>query len=115
MSSEEPDTRGPREQAYDEQIAPRMSEIIALCKDAGIPMFATFMLDGDMGCTTSQPQDDADANELCRSLMLVARHKRRPVGPLEETLIQFATAFDAEKAETWAAARRVDRYGRGDQ
>lgn len=36
---------GPRKQFYVEQIEPLMTEIIALCKERQIPMFATFELD----------------------------------------------------------------------
>jgi hypothetical protein len=39
------DGRGPREVLYDGLIAPRMAEIIAICKTHGIPMVASFELD----------------------------------------------------------------------
>ena len=52
------DTRGPRERAYDEHIAPLMTEIIGPVKKHKIPMLATFELDyepehgGPLHCTT---------------------------------------------------------------
>lgn len=39
--------RGPREIVYDEAIAPLMDQIIALCKQHGIPIVASFELDMD--------------------------------------------------------------------
>lgn len=45
------------EAAYDEKIAPLMKQIIAICKEHGIPMFATFVYGPDGFCTTSLPVD----------------------------------------------------------
>lgn len=50
----------PREDAYDDKIAPLMSQIIALCREHEIPLVASFELDDDgqvdppdpMRCTT---------------------------------------------------------------
>lgn len=44
--------KGPKEKAYDAEIAPLMTQIIAISKRAGIPMHASFALDGDLACTT---------------------------------------------------------------
>lgn len=50
------------ESVYDEQIAPLMTQIIAVCKEHHLPMFATFLYrsDGDdcEYCTTNLPFDD---------------------------------------------------------
>lgn len=98
---------GPREHLYDEHIAPRMAELIALAKVHGIAMFATFKLDGDMTCTTSQPNGDDSAEELLWRLMAVTRRQFRPIGPWEETVLQLHPDQD------WVSnARRFDRYGR---
>lgn len=49
---------GPREQAYDDFIAPLVTQIIGHCQEHGIPVAATFQLDDDGGpdgpmfCTT---------------------------------------------------------------
>lgn len=48
------------ESRYDEYIAPLMAQIIAICKNEGIPMGATFQLsDGDdpLYVTTTIPAD----------------------------------------------------------
>lgn len=49
---------GPREKAYDDLIAPLMTQIIGHCQSHDIPVVATFQLDDDGGadgpmfCTT---------------------------------------------------------------
>ncbi len=62
MSSDE--TRGPREIAYDTEIAPLMTQIIATCKRAGIPVVASFELD----C----PEDDPDVPTFCTTAIVHA-------------------------------------------
>lgn len=58
---------GPLEKAYDEHIAPLMSQIIALCKEHHINMCASFQLDHNeeqgcaMHCTTLLQGKDADS------------------------------------------------------
>lgn len=42
-----------KEQVYDEQIAPLMTQIIEICRAHKIKMHASFELDGDMMCTTN--------------------------------------------------------------
>ena len=50
-----------KEQAYDDKINPLMAQIIAVCKEHGIAMFATFDLDPDEDggacCTTCLPDE----------------------------------------------------------
>ena len=73
------DDRGPCELVYDERIDPLMTRIIAMCKEHGIPMLATFELDvddedGPMHCTTAladgacTPADDR-INRACAVIM----------------------------------------------
>ena len=77
---------GPKETAYDEQIAPLMATIIGICKAHKINAHATFVLDvpdaDDDGeqpyaikCTTHLPVDDADVEGmgLLRQMLTVAR------------------------------------------
>lgn len=71
---------GPKEDAYDEHIAPLVGEIIALCKAHGINAFATFALDPDeddkpLMCTTCLPIDKGDEHgyALTQKLLDVAR------------------------------------------
>lgn len=45
------------ESVYDEQIAPLMKQIIAICKEHSIPMLATFVYAPEQFCTTSLPVD----------------------------------------------------------
>jgi len=57
---------GPKETAYDERIAPLVTQIIALCREHKINAFATFALDKTeedgcvLWCTTSLPRLDPD-------------------------------------------------------
>lgn len=77
---------GPKETAYDNEIAPLMAKIIATCKAHKINMAATFSLDeadeeqqeeghvGPMMCTTVLPVDESDADGFkrimdCRAVM----------------------------------------------
>lgn len=58
MSDTTEDTRGPRERAYDEHFSPLVAQLIALSKEHGIPMVASWELDKDedgvaMLCTTA--------------------------------------------------------------
>jgi hypothetical protein len=47
-----------REPIYDAQIAPLMTQIIAICKEHGIPMAATFRLnDGEPGAEEDDVED----------------------------------------------------------
>lgn len=55
----------PKEDAYDENIAPLMTQIIAMCKEHKIPVVASFGLDKDENgehllCTTALASDDYD-------------------------------------------------------
>jgi hypothetical protein len=59
------------ESVYDDQIAPRIREIIAICTKHGLPMFANFQLtsgheaDGaPMYCTTRIPADGEDQEKF---------------------------------------------------
>jgi hypothetical protein len=49
------DTRGPRERAYDEEVAPLMDRIIQICKEHSIPMLADFELDPIEGSPPEHP------------------------------------------------------------
>ncbi len=48
----EKDERGAKERVYDAEIHPLLRQIIEISKRTGIPMHASFMLDGDLACTT---------------------------------------------------------------
>ncbi|WP_236237674.1 hypothetical protein [Pseudomonas faucium] len=63
-----------KEEIYDEQISPLMQQIIAICKDKGIAMQASFDIahDGEgpngedcssLTCTTNLPDGDGKFNE----------------------------------------------------
>lgn len=58
------------EPIYDEKIAPLMTEIIAICMEHKLPMFATFQIGEKDFCTTSLPQPGcSNVVELCRRLV----------------------------------------------
>jgi len=57
-----------KEAVYDEQISPLMTQIIAICKEHGIPHIAAFFIggdDGDMLCTTINTTLDHTPDVLC--------------------------------------------------
>ena len=69
------DTRGPLEKAYDDRIAPLMTQIIEIAQAEGIPMYATFVLDereenDPMLCTTAIP-GKADTDNVVNRLRAV--------------------------------------------
>lgn len=83
----ERDERGPLERAYDAEIAPLMTQIIAACKRAKIPVVAGFQLDfkededQHLTCTTFvhgpdwKPNDEMfEANRALNPPPLFARH-----------------------------------------
>lgn len=41
-----------KEKVYDDKIAPLMSQIIEICKEEGMPMFADFQIGNKDFCTT---------------------------------------------------------------
>lgn len=55
---EEPRIDDPREAVYDAEIAPLMTQIIALCKAHSIPMVASFQL-----TRTVTPEEEEDGEE----------------------------------------------------
>lgn len=68
------------EQVYDSQIAPLMEQIISVCKEHKMPMFATFFYksdeEDDYTCTTNLFFDERPNNEKLRQLEPMMR--RRP-------------------------------------
>lgn len=64
-----------KEPAYDEHIAPLMTQIIDLCREHGIPMFASFRLRDEneetgepaLVCTTNLPVEGVDHSEFARA------------------------------------------------
>lgn len=54
------------EVVYDEQIHPLMAQIIAICKEHGIPMLASFVYAPGEFCTTHipGPKDDEPSQKL---------------------------------------------------
>lgn len=89
------------EALYDKEIAPLMSEIIAICKKHKLPMFATFLCandpDGeDCVCTTNLMFEERPIPEQMLALAPSIMPKRSPPlrlhvtkadGSVEETVI----------------------------
>lgn len=75
---------GPLETVYDAEIAPLMSQIIDICKRAGIAVHVAFALDDDLGCTTHIPSgaETKAAAEWRRKYEPLARSVSRPGGVL---------------------------------
>jgi hypothetical protein len=82
----------PREDAYDEHIAPLMTQIIALCKEHGIPMAMTFEL--DLSDDSADDEDplmcstiliDNDKLKSCSKRLRAVAKAMRPERPLAFT------------------------------
>jgi hypothetical protein len=71
-----------REQVYDEEIAPLMARVIAICKDHKIPMLATFCYRNDPAaadnntsyCSTLLPGPSGWQTEEIREAAHIIRH-----------------------------------------
>lgn len=88
---------GKREDAYDEHISPLMTRVIALCKEHGIPMAASFELD---------PHPDEENNPLMCTTILIDEE-----GPLRATsskLIAAAKAMRPNQALSFATIISTD-------
>jgi hypothetical protein len=59
-----------KEQIYDAQISPLMTQIITICKAGGISMLAHFDISHDadlgLGCTTSLPDETGKLSDTVR-------------------------------------------------
>jgi hypothetical protein len=68
-----------KEQVYDEQISPLMTQIIAICEEHKIANVLTFSLDRDEGlvCTTCDINEDTDPPDEFKELVDVLFPKKR--------------------------------------
>ena len=62
-----------KEAVYDEQIAPLMAQILAVCKEHGIPMVASFEYAPEQLCTSAipGPSDDETSQRLNAATELI--------------------------------------------
>lgn len=76
-------SNGPRETVYDDEIAPLMAQIIDITKRAGIPMHASFQLDGDLTCTshvvTKPAENEHEQRWIAKYNPIAAEIDRRPL------------------------------------
>lgn len=83
-NSEEEDTRGPLERAYDEDISPLMDQVIALVQKHKINMVMSFQLDdsgdgtGPLLCSTHIIAPDGD-DRLKRASNIIYPPRRTPL------------------------------------
>lgn len=72
-----------KEEIYDSQVSPLMTQIIAICKEHKIAMLADFALtseesdDGPLKCTTVLLGDETEPPELMLRALEILRPKRR--------------------------------------
>ncbi|KVF22912.1 hypothetical protein [Burkholderia cepacia] len=83
-----------KEQIYDEQISPLMAQIIAICKEHGIPIVASFFTPGD------------DDPELAVTTALLGNGFEAPVN--------FTDALRALRPELFGGAPLMLRTDHGD-
>lgn len=66
-----------KEQIYDERIAPLMTQVIGICREAGIAMVASFALptpeNADLMCTSVLPDGEGKGHVLAPFALRVAR------------------------------------------
>lgn len=64
-----------KEQVYDQQIAPLMTQIIDICQQRGISMVATFALpipgDDNLVCTTALKDENGTFPPMCHNVLRV--------------------------------------------
>lgn len=87
-------TAATKEQIYDEQISPLMTQIIAVCKEHGIPIVASFFTPGD------------DNPELAVTTALLGNGFEAPVN--------FSNALRALRPELFAGTPLMLRTEHGD-
>jgi hypothetical protein len=72
-----------KEQVYDEQIAPLMDQVIAICRDRKIAMLATFAIpteeDNDLSCTTHLPDESGKLPEQIERAARIVRGTPSPL------------------------------------
>jgi len=75
-----------KEEFYDEKISPLMTQVIALCEEAQIPIVADFALDWNedeqnhLKCTTSiLPEEWGVPDEMLAALRILRPPKRSPM------------------------------------
>jgi hypothetical protein len=87
---------GPKETVYDEQISPLVKQINALCKEHGISVMSTFILDVNddedsdnfghaMTCLSYLPVDGDNEEELAKMARAKAELRPRAVAWTEVT------------------------------
>ncbi len=88
-----------KEQIYDTQISPLMTQIIAVCNEAGIAMVCSFAIpteaDADLYCTTALP-DETGKNpqrQLQALRMLMVEHSTLHMRTTHGDGSQTMTAF----------------------
>jgi len=89
-----------KEQAYDEKISPLMTEIIAICREHGIAMLASYSIPAegkeDQTCTTHLDDGDKVIDERFRAACITIQRGSQPPPPMMLT----ATHADGSKTLT---------------
>jgi hypothetical protein len=101
-----------KEHVYDQQIAPLMEQIIAICKAHSINTHASFLLDDDMMATTHLP---LDGDPVMLEMLRVAAFSR---GNLDAFVINMARRvnsgrFDGSASVVLRAMKQEATDGKG--
>lgn len=66
-----------KEQAYDTKLHPLMDQVVAICREHGIAMVASFAIpteeEESLRCTTHLPDGDGNFDDRCRRAYLAVR------------------------------------------
>ena len=101
MTPETKGERGPKGRAYDEKVSPLVAQIIEICKEHNINMFATFSLGVNRNgetyfCTTSAPFDVEDSHgaDIVETLWRVVHDGWTPSPPVIAMTITTGSKMD---------------------
>lgn len=68
-----------KEQAYDNEVAPLMDKVIAICRREGISMICHFELpvpsEPDLRCTTKLPDGNGHTSHIIQRMLAATRFK----------------------------------------
>jgi len=78
-----------KEDVYDQKIAPLMTQIIDICKEHQIPMFATYEYASGDFCDTILP-DETGKNSITFQMIYWAAHCRGNADRLIATMLKHA-------------------------
>lgn len=95
-----------KEEAHDAKISPLMTEIIAICREHGIAMVASYAIpteeDESLRCTTLLPDGEGKPDTACQEAYNLIRRGTQTVSPM------MLTTQHADGSKTLTAIFRMN-------